>query len=77
MWKDAGGCVVATTALGTGVNYAGVALAVHIGMLYGLIDFAQESGRAGRGSEVVTSLILLEKNWQVRESAKRIATQRE
>jgi hypothetical protein len=77
MWKDAGGCVVATTALGTGVNYAGVALAVHMGMPYGLIDFAQESGRAGRGGEVVTSLILLEKNWQARECAKRTATRRE
>ena len=74
MWKDAGGCVVATTALGTGVNYAGVALAVHIGMPYGLIDFAQESGRGG---EVVASLILLEKNWQARESGKRTATRRE
>lgn len=72
VWKEAGGCVIATTALGTGVNYAGVALAVHIGMLYGLIDFAQESGRAGRGGEVVTPLILLEKNWQVREGAKRM-----
>jgi len=72
VWKEAGGCVVATTALGTGVNYAGVALAVHVGMLYGLIDFAQKSGRAGRGGEVVTSLILLEKNWQAREGAKRM-----
>jgi superfamily II DNA helicase RecQ len=43
----------------------------------GLIDCAQESGRAGRGGEVVTSLILLEKNWQAREGAKRIAMRRE
>jgi superfamily II DNA helicase RecQ len=76
-WKDAGGCMVATTALGIGVNYTGVELAVHIGMPYGFIDFAQESGRAGRGSEVVTSLILLEKNWQAREAAKRTAMRRE
>lgn len=77
LWKEAGGCVVATTALGTGVNYTGVALAVHIGMPYGFIDFAQGSGRAGRGGEVVTSLILLEKNWQTREAAKRTAMRRE
>jgi superfamily II DNA helicase RecQ len=77
VWKEAGGCVVATTALGTGVNYTGVALAVHVGMPYGLIDFAQESGRAGRGGEVVTSLILLEKNWQAREGAKRMVMRRE
>jgi superfamily II DNA helicase RecQ len=77
MWKEAGGCVVATTALGTGVNYTGVALAVHIGMPYGFIDFAQESGRAGRGGEVVTSLILVERDWQTREAAKRTAVRRE
>jgi len=77
IWKEAGGCVVATTALGTGVNYAGVEMAVHVGMPYGLIDFAQESGRAGRGGEVVTSLILLEKGWQTREEAKRRAMRRE
>jgi superfamily II DNA helicase RecQ len=73
LWKEGGGCVVATTALGTGVNYSGVALAVHIGMPYGLIDFAQESGRAGRGGEVVTSLVLLKRNWQAREQTKRKA----
>ncbi len=76
IWKEAGGCVVATTALGTGVNYAGVALAVHVGMPYGLIDFAQESGRAGRGGEMVTSLILLEKDWQAREQMRRLAMRR-
>jgi superfamily II DNA helicase RecQ len=76
IWKEAGGCVVATTALGTGVNYTGVTLAVHVGMPYGLIDFAQESGRAGRGGEVVTSLILLEKDWQTREQARRLAMRR-
>jgi superfamily II DNA helicase RecQ len=76
IWKEAGGCVVATTALGTGVNYTGVALAVHVGMPYGLIDFAQESGRAGRGGEVVTSLILLEKDWQPREQARRLVVRR-
>jgi superfamily II DNA helicase RecQ len=77
VWKEAGGCVIAMTALGTGVNYTGVALAVHVGMMYGLIDFAQESGRAGRDGEVVTSLILLEKNWQVRKGAKRMVMRRE
>lgn len=54
--------MVATTALGIGVDYTGVALAVHIGMLYSFVDFAQESGRVRRGSEVVTLLILLEKD---------------
>jgi superfamily II DNA helicase RecQ len=39
-WKEDGRCVVATSALGTGVNYPGIKLAMHVGMPYGLIDFA-------------------------------------
>ncbi|KAG6091014.1 hypothetical protein E4U31_007459 [Claviceps sp. LM219 group G6] len=70
-WKSSGGCVVATTALGTGVNYSDVAVTVHVGMPYGLIDFAQESGRAGRGGEVVASHILMEKGWQAMEQKRR------
>jgi superfamily II DNA helicase RecQ len=59
-WKEDGGCMVATSALGTGVNYPGVEAVLHVSMPYGLIDFAQESGRAGRGGEDVDSLILVE-----------------
>ncbi|KAG6157487.1 hypothetical protein E4U50_007512 [Claviceps purpurea] len=70
-WKTSGGCVVATTALGTGVNYTSVAVTVHVGMPYGLIDFAQESGRAGRDGEVVASHILMEKGWQAVEQKRR------
>ncbi|KAG6021026.1 hypothetical protein E4U40_005639 [Claviceps sp. LM458 group G5] len=67
-WKESGGCVVATSSLGTGVSYKDVALTVHVGMPYGLIDFAQESGRAGRDGEAVASFILLEENWYAEES---------
>ncbi|KAG6071995.1 hypothetical protein E4U15_007158 [Claviceps sp. LM218 group G6] len=70
-WKTSGGCVVATSSLGTGVNYKDVALTVHVGMPYGLIDFAQESGRAGRDGEAVASYILLEKTWYAVESERR------
>ena len=76
-WKDVGGCIVATTALGTGVSYDGVALTVHVGMPYGLIDFAQESGRSGRRGEVVSSLVLVEGDWQAREERMRSAKRRE
>ena len=76
-WKNKGGCVVATSALGTGVNYSGIELVVHSGMPYGLIDFAQESGRAGRGGEEVDSLVLVEKGWEGRERAKRQAKRQE
>ncbi|KAG6109087.1 hypothetical protein E4U13_006111 [Claviceps humidiphila] len=54
-----------------GVNYKDVALTVHVGMPYGLIDFAQESGRAGRDGEAVASYILLEKTWYAVESERR------
>ena len=76
-WKDHGGCVVATSALGTGVNYPGITAVVHVGMPYGLIDFAQESGRAGRGGEDVDSLVLVEKGWVARERATREARRQE
>ncbi|KAG5986567.1 hypothetical protein E4U52_000123 [Claviceps spartinae] len=67
-WKGKGGCVVATSSLGTGVSYKDVALTVHVGMPYGLIDFAQQSGRAGRDGEAVPSFILMEKDWFATES---------
>lgn len=70
-WMTVGGCVVATTALGTGVNYPGIELTVHAGLPYGLIDFAQESGRAGRGGEQVDSLILAEAGWEAKERERR------
>ena len=70
-WLTEGGMIVATTALGTGVSYPGVMLVVHVGLPYGLIDFSQESGRAGRGGEQVDSLVLLERGWQEREDATR------
>ncbi len=76
-WKKEGGCVVATSALGTGVNYPGIEIVLHASMLYGLIDFTQESGRAGRGGEEVDSLILIEKGWEARERAKRRAKRQE
>jgi hypothetical protein len=70
-WLTEGGMIVATTALGTGVSYPGVMLVVHVGLPYGLIDFSQESGRAGRGGEQVDSLVLLEQGWEGREDAMR------
>ena len=33
---------------------------VHVGIPYGMIDYAQESGRARRGGEEVSSLIVVE-----------------
>jgi superfamily II DNA helicase RecQ len=58
--KDSG-FIAATGALGTGVDYPGIVYIVHVGVPYGLIDFAQESGRGGRATgDEVDSIILLE-----------------
>jgi len=59
-WLGAGGWIVATSALGTGVNFPEVVFVLHLGLPYGMIDYAQESGRAGRGGEAVDSVVLLE-----------------
>jgi Helicase conserved C-terminal domain len=54
--------IVVTSALGTGVDIPGIVFVLHVDMPWGMIDFAQESGRAGRGGEVVDSIILVEEN---------------
>ncbi|KAJ9653324.1 hypothetical protein H2201_009152 [Coniosporium apollinis] len=59
-WLEKGGLMVATSALDTGVDYPEIVYVLHVGMPYGMIDFAQESGRAGRAGEAVDSIILVE-----------------
>jgi len=61
-----GGLIIATSALATGVDHAGTVFVLHVGLPYGMIDFAQESRRAGRGGEEVDSIILLEEGWMER-----------
>ncbi len=53
---------MATSALGTGVDFPDVVFVLHIDLPYGMIDFAQESGRAGRGGEDVDSVIIVADN---------------
>jgi superfamily II DNA helicase RecQ len=52
--------IVATGALGTGIDIAGVMYVVHIDRLYGLTSFVQQSGRGGRGGEVSESIIIVQ-----------------
>lgn len=59
-WLEDEGFMAATGALGTGGDYPGIVFIVHIGLPYGMIDFAQETGRGGRAGEDVDSIILLE-----------------
>ncbi|KFZ12613.1 hypothetical protein V501_04123 [Pseudogymnoascus sp. VKM F-4519 (FW-2642)] len=59
-WLKGEGFIAATRALRTGGDYPGIVYVVHIGVPYGLIDFAQETGRGGRAREEVDLIILLE-----------------
>lgn len=61
--------LVGTTSLGTGLDYPCVRLVLHVDAPYGLVDFAQESGRAGRDGQVSTSVILLSKEKEKKKEA--------
>ena len=56
--------IVATSALSAGFDYAHVRLVIHVNEPSSLIDFAQESGRAGRDGKEVYSLVLLARLWK-------------
>jgi superfamily II DNA helicase RecQ len=51
--------MVATGALGTGVDVSGITDVIHVCVPYGMITFCQESGRAGRRGERVKSTIVV------------------
>jgi len=57
-WNE--GIMFATTALGAGVDVMGIEDVVHINVPYGLLEYAQESGRGGRSGEVVQCKVLIE-----------------
>lgn len=52
--------IVATTGLGTGIDIQGVRIIVHSEAPYGLVDFLQQTGRAGRGAgDIAESITVL------------------
>jgi Helicase conserved C-terminal domain len=56
--------IVATGALGTGVDVSGIRRVVFVSTPYGAMDFSQCYGRAGReGEQVNCSVILEEREW--------------
>jgi len=59
-WLQDGGLIVATSALGTGIDVAGIVYVLHVGMPWSMIDFAQESGRGGRAGETLDSVVIVE-----------------
>jgi len=52
-WVSDGGFIVATSALGTGVDYPNIVHVLYVRVLYSIINFAQELGRAGRDGKAV------------------------
>jgi superfamily II DNA helicase RecQ len=59
-WVEQGGMIVATSALGTGVDFPGIVYILHVGMPWSMTDFAQASGRGGRGGERFDVVVVLE-----------------
>jgi superfamily II DNA helicase RecQ len=56
---------MATSALGTGVDFPGIVFVLHVDLPYSMINFAQESERAGRAGEDVDSIIMVgEGKWR-------------
>jgi superfamily II DNA helicase RecQ len=43
-WRQAGGLIVCTSALGVGVDIPGVRFTLHVEQPWSMIDFVQESG---------------------------------
>ncbi|KAL7271177.1 hypothetical protein RUND412_006082 [Rhizina undulata] len=53
--------IVATSALGAGIDIPGVRVIIHINKPGKLIDFVHESGRAGRDGKPSKSIVILNK----------------
>lgn len=72
--------MIATSALGTGVDIGGIRLVLHLSRPHGIMDFVQEVGRAGRKGESVESVVVLgrrEMQWLGCEAAKDVDWNRE
>jgi superfamily II DNA helicase RecQ len=59
--SGSGGWILATGALGTGVNIADIVYVVHVDRPYGITSFMQQSGRGGRSGEVSDSIVIVDR----------------
>lgn len=58
-WRGAEGAwLVATSALGTGLDVGGIVCIIHAGRPNGLLSYLQQSGRGGRAGEIVRSIMV-------------------
>ena len=66
-WSQGSGSpfIVATSAFGAGIDYPSIRRIIHLGPAFGLLDYAQETGRAGRDNLPAVCLILLPENWTI------------
>ncbi|KAK9364313.1 hypothetical protein V1509DRAFT_573037 [Lipomyces kononenkoae] len=53
-----------TSGFGVGIDYGSVTLVIHYDGVWNLLDFVQESGRAGRNEAAARSLVLVKPNWE-------------
>lgn len=71
-WQESSGgesgWIVATNALGLGVDVPDVRLVVHAGMPRDLRNFVQESGRGGRDGERSESAVVVRRSWLRRQT---------
>lgn len=57
--------LVATNALGAGLDYPSIRMVVHVDAPSGLVDYGQETGRAGRDGLHATCLTILPPKWSI------------
>jgi hypothetical protein len=56
-WRQSGGLIVSTSALGVGVDIPRVLFTLHVERPWGMVDFVQESGRMRAGGKSVIVLV--------------------
>ncbi|KAG8924203.1 hypothetical protein FRC02_010595 [Tulasnella sp. 418] len=64
-WLSSPGPLIATKAIGVGVDFPSVRYTIHCGTPSDLVSFAQESGRGGRDGNVADSVVIVTESPQV------------
>ena len=62
--KQSAGVMVATSALGMGIDIPDIRLVIHVGRTRSLLDYGQESGRAGRDGGASQAIMLIDGHGQ-------------